>query len=427
MHELKSNSESENRPLTVAFETLGCKLNQAETELLARQLSDAGYCIRSPEEPADIYILNTCSVTHIADRKARHLIRMAHHRNPATRIVAVGCYAESAPDELAVIEGVDMVVGNKEKSDLPRLLQKYSSGIVDINIANQSHNRTRSFIKAQDGCNNFCTYCIVPLVRGREKSLAPEEVIKEIKSRVKDGYQEIVLTGTEIGRYSYGGLELNGLLRRILGETGIRRLRLSSLQPQEITGELINLWQDPRLCRHFHLSLQSGSDSVLKRMNRRYNTLEYSEKVNFLRSVIPEVAITTDVIVGFPCETAIEFQESYDYCERMKFSRMHIFSYSPRKGTAAAQMSGQITPSEKKMRSDKMLALAKNSLQNYHRRFLDTCQEVLFEQNSHGLWSGYTDTYIKVYAKSNIDLTNRLWRVKLTGIHKDGIQGEIIE
>jgi threonylcarbamoyladenosine tRNA methylthiotransferase MtaB len=426
-HELKSDYETENRPLTVAFETLGCKLNQAETELLSRKLSDAGYCICSPKEPTDIYILNTCSVTHIADRKARHLIRMAHHRNPRARIIVLGCYVESAPDELTEIEGVDLVLGNEAKSDLPRLLKKYNTKTVKTPAADLPQMRTRSFIKAQDGCNNFCTYCIVPLVRGREKSQPPDEVINEVQSRVNSGYQEIVLTGTEIGRYNHDSLGFTDLLRRILSETGVKRLRLSSLQPQEITRDLIQLWQDPRLCRHFHISLQSGSDTVLKRMNRRYNTAEYSNKVDYLRNNIPEVAITTDVIVGFPGETDAEFHESYDFCKNIKFSRMHIFSYSSRKGTAAAQMNGQIPPAVKKQRSDKMLALAKLSLQNNHERFLGSSQVVLFEQNSNSLWSGYTDTYIKVYAKSNIDLTNRLVRVKLTGIHKDGVQGEVIE
>ncbi len=330
-----------NNAVTVAMETLGCKLNQAETEHLARQLAEAGCKIVDPDEKADIYILNTCTVTHVADRKSRHLLRMAHRNNPHARIIALGCYAERAANELSKIEGVDMVAGNEAKLNLQQLLVDHGF-LKPCGMKSNSdhHNRTRSFIKAQDGCNNYCSYCIVPLVRGREKSLPPEQVIDEIKQRITDGYQEVVLTGTEIGRYQYGGMDLKGLLERILRDTDVRRLRLSSVQPQEISLELIRLWQNPRLCRHFHMSLQSGSDTVLQRMNRRYTSEDFSGAVGLIRSVIPDAAITTDIIVGFPGETDDEFQESYDFCRRMEFSRIHVFPYSPREGTGAAQNDG---------------------------------------------------------------------------------------
>ncbi len=291
---------------TVAVQTLGCKLNQAESERLVRQLAEEGYHITDSAGEADIYILNTCTVTHIADRKARHLLRKAHRENPQVRIIALGCYAKRAADELSGIEGVDIVAGNAVKLTLPQLLR--DKGILATGMkSNPVLNRTRSFIKTQDGCDHFCSYCIVPLVRGREKSVSPELVIGEVADRVSDGYQEVVLTGTEIGRYNAAGLDLAGLVEKILNCTSIQRLRLSSLQPMEITPKLIRLWQDPRLCRHFHLSLQSGSNTVLQRMNRQYTAQDFSGAVSLIRSEIPDAAITTDIIVGFPGETEAEF------------------------------------------------------------------------------------------------------------------------
>ena len=264
----------------------------------------SGYRIVNTEEEFDIYILNTCTVTHIADRKARHLLRMAHRRNPNAVLVAAGCYVEHAANDLLKIEGVKLAVGNKEKMNLPQLLKE--SGLVaadgyDFSAGYHCDNqRTRSFIRIQDGCNNFCSYCIVPYVRGREKSVPTEQVVKEINDKVSCGFKEVVLTGTEIGSYNYDGLNLNELIDIILKETSIERLRLSSLQPQEVTPALISLWKDKRLCPHFHLSLQSGSDSVLKRMRRLYTTDDYANAVSLIRSVAGDAAITTDIIVGFP-------------------------------------------------------------------------------------------------------------------------------
>ena len=409
----------------MALETLGCKLNQAETELVARQLAEAGCQVVGPDEKADIYILNTCTVTHVADRKARHLLRMAHRTNPQTHIVALGCLSERAAAELSGIDGVDFVVANDLKFSLPQLLAEKGYLISNPKLKTVHHNRTRSFIKAQDGCNNFCSYCIVPLVRGREKSLPPQQVIDEIQKRIADGYQEVILTGTEIGRYQFEGVDLEGLLERILKDTHVHRLRLSSVQPGEINPELIQLWKNPRLCRHFHISLQSGSDTVLHRMNRHYTTEVFSKVVGLIRSQIQDAAITTDTIVGFPGETEAEFQESYDFCRRMHFSRIHVFSYSPRQGTAAAEMREQIASPIKRQRSGKMLALAKASLQSFNRSFLGRTEMVLFEQCSDGWYSGLTDNYIKVYAKSDSDLTNQMVPVKLVELKGDGVKGEV--
>lgn len=409
----------------VALETLGCKLNQAETELLTEQFADAGYHLVSPTEGADVYILNTCTVTHIADRKARHLLRLAHRRNPAALLVATGCYAQRAPQELSQIEGVSFVVSNDEKPQLVRLLEE-SGGLSNPTQGPTIglHTRTRSFIKIQDGCDSFCAYCIVPLVRGREKSLPTDQIVAEVKHRTDDGYKEVVLTGTEIGSYNYDGVNLKGLLERILAQTEVTRLRLSSLQPQEISPEFIGLWCDDRLCRHFHLSLQSGSDSVLSRMKRRYSAGDYQRAVSTIRALMPEAAITTDVIVGFPGETDNEFEESYNFCWQMGFARIHVFPYSARQETQAARMPNQVGDKVKQERSERMLALAKESAQNFSQQFLGKTMSALWEKQTNGVWSGLTDNYIKVYTKSNEDLTNKLLPVKLVEVRGDGVWGE---
>ncbi len=410
----------------VTLDTLGCKLNQAETESLARQLAAAGYELVDSVEEADVYILNTCTVTHIADRKARNLLRQAHRRNSHIRLIAIGCYAERSHQELARIEGVDLVLGNDQKARvLDRLpaLGCFSSS----SSASQSrydYGRNRSFLKIQDGCDNFCSYCIVPLVRRRVESVSVEKVISEIGNRVADGVREVVLTGTEIGAYHSHGVNLTGLLKRVLTETGVTRLRLSSLQPQEIATELLELWKDRRLCPHFHLSLQSGSDSVLQRMKRRYTSADYQRAVTSIRKAVPDAAITTDVIAGFPGETDVEFEESYDFCRQTGFARIHVFPYSRRPGTEAAEMPNQVGGKVKKERVQKMLALAGESAHNFRQCFLGRTMPVLWEQKSGGVWSGYTGNYIKVYARSGEDLTNQLKPVKLESIYKDGVWGK---
>ena len=415
--------------IRVALDSLGCKLNQAETELLARQLAAAGYQLVSPVDEADVYILNTCTVTHIADSKSRHRLRLAHRRNPDAWLVATGCYAQRAPQELAQIEGVSLVLGNNEKPYLPQLLAEAGrignpvSVQEDSTINHYAGFRTRALVKVQDGCNSFCSYCIVPLVRGREKSLPVDQVVAEVRHRVAQGYKEVVLTGVKIGSFNYNGVNLNGLLEHILIETGVERLRLSSLQPQEISPELIGLWRDQRLCPHFHLSLQSGSHEVLSRMKRRYSLSDYEHSVSLIRTLLPEAAITTDVMVGFPGETAQEFEESYEFCRRMEFARIHVFSYSPRQGTQAARMPLQVGDKVKKERSQQMLSLARESAQNFSQRFLGRTMPVLFEQQSNGIWSGHTDNYIRVYTKTSHDLTNKLLPVKLVEVRNDGMWG----
>jgi threonylcarbamoyladenosine tRNA methylthiotransferase MtaB len=410
----------------VAFDSLGCKLNQAETESLARQLAGAGYELVPSADKADVYILNTCTVTHIADRKSRHLLRQVYRQNPDARLVAIGCYAERSPQELAQIDGVNLVIGNEQKPRLLRLLQESSCLDRPPSTRTGHYNngcRTRAFIKVQDGCQNFCSYCIVPLVRRREESLPADQIVAEVRQRVAEGGKEVVLTGTEIGSYRCDGVNLKGLLERILAETDITRLRLSSLQPQEISPELIRLWHDRRLCPHFHLSLQSGSDTVLGRMKRRYTTADYQRVVSLIREAVPEAAITTDVIVGFPGETEAKFQESYNFCHQAEFARIHVFPYSPRRETEAARMPHQVAEKVKKQRSQKMLVLAEESAQNFRRCFLGKTMPVLWEKQTGSIWSGLTGNYIKVYTESSEDLTNKLSPVKLENVWKDGVWG----
>ncbi len=412
--------------------SLGCKLNQAETELLSRQFAEAGHDLVASPGEADIYILNTCTVTHIADRKSRHLLRLAHRQNPHALLVATGCYAERAPGELAQIDGVKLVLGNGSKPYLRGLLEEsgyLGRPIVEQGVSTSSYRsfRTRAFVKVQDGCNSYCAYCIVPLVRGRERSLPVSEIVSEVGRRVAQGYREVVLTGVRVGSYHHDGTDLKGLLQRILTETSVERLRLSSLHPQEVTPELVSFFRDKRLCPHFHLCLQSGSDSVLKRMRRRYSIADYERAVSLIRANVPDVAITTDVMVGFPGETEGEFEESLSFCRKAGFARIHVFSYSRRGGTLASQLPDQVSDGVKKERSQRMLKLAEESARNFHRRFLGREMPVLFEQRSNGVWSGLTANYIKVYTRSSGDLTNRLVPVKPVALYKDGVGGEIIK
>ncbi len=400
--------------MKVALDTLGCKLNQAETEKLARQFLEAGYCLVPSENSADVYILNTCTVTSTADSKARRWLRLMHRRNPGARLVVTGCYAQRKPDELARIEGVSLVAGNNEKPHLLRLLQ--DTGCPVSPAAGSGYPRvlrTRTFINIQDGCNRSCSYCIVPSVRGQGKSRSAEDVIAEVKKRVDEGYQEVILTGTEIGAYR-NGISFTGLLGRILTETSVPRLRISSLQPQEISSELLDLWRDSRLCPHFHMALQSGSNRVLQSMRRRYSTADYERIACLIWDMVPDAAITTDIIVGFPGETEEEFVASYDLCRELHFARIHVFSYSSRPGTEASRMSGQISVKVKRERRWKMLALAERSADNFQKRFLGKVMLVLWETKSNGIWSGFTGNYIRAYTKSDDDLANKLMPVKLS-------------
>jgi threonylcarbamoyladenosine tRNA methylthiotransferase MtaB len=414
--------------MKVAINTLGCKLNQAESELLARKFADAGYSIVSGDG-ADIYVLNTCTVTHIADRKSRHLVRLWRKRNPQALIVATGCYAERAPQELAQV-GADLVVGNEEKMHLLEFPQVGPAPSAHCLVGQlvDGVSRVRSFIKIQDGCNDSCAYCIVPKVRGREHCLSVANVVNEVKSRVSAGYKEIVFTGTRIGDYRHNGVNLKELVEQVLAVTGVERLHLSSLQPQDISVELLRLWQDPRLCRHFHIALQSGSDSVLSRMRRHYSVDDYRHAVSLIRKIVPDVAMTTDIMVGFPGESIEEFEESYRFCKDTDFADMHVFSYSRRPGTPAARMREQVGDKLKKERSLWMLQLAKESARRFCERFLGRNMMVLWEKEvepgSH-IYSGLSHNYIRMFIGSSTSLTNQFRQVLTVRLYNQGLWGEV--
>jgi threonylcarbamoyladenosine tRNA methylthiotransferase MtaB len=414
----------------VALETLGCKLNQAETDSLARQLLSKGHQLAESAREADIYVLNTCTVTHVADRKARHLLRLAHRTNPRALIVAIGCYAQRAPEELGQLGVVGLILGNKQKGRLVEILENRNLRSKGARSPyKEYHSRTRSLIKIQEGCHSFCSFCIVPYIRGQERSLTLEKVIQQVKERVAAGYKEVTLTGTKIGAYRWNGenhSSLPHLIEHILQQTGIKRLRLSSLQPQDLTPELVRLWTDERLCPHLHLPLQSGSQAMLQRMNRPYSIADYERAVSLAREAIPDLAITTDILVGFPGEGEREFEESYRFCQKMGLAKIHVFPYSPRPGTAAARMPHQVDERMKKERSQQMLDLAQQSAQRLREQFLGRTMPVLCEGKSEpGVWSGLTANYLRVFIRSEQELTNRLLPVKLVAEHPQGFLGEL--
>ncbi len=407
-----------NNIVRVALQTVGCKLNQAESEQLGRRFLNAGYQVVPPDADPDIYLLNTCTVTHIADRKCRHLLRLAHRLHPKSLIVVTGCYAQRARDELSQIEGVALVVGNEDKVDLVELM----GDRIGTAQGESSPLHTRSPIKIQDGCNYPCSYCIVPKVRGRGQDVPPDQVLAEVRDRVIEGHKEVVLTGTQLGGYGDGGLE--GLVRRILLETEVSRLRLSSLQPGDLSPSFIQLWEDERLCRHLHLPLQSGSEAVLRRMRRLYSTADYERAVATARQAIADLALTTDIMVGFPGESDEEFEESYRFCERMGFANMHIFPYSARPGTLAAQMP-QVEARTKGRRVELMLKLARRSAQAFRKGFLGRTLTVLWEERKDGIWSGLSDNYIRVFAMSEDLLNNRLLPARMVTEHEAGLWGQL--
>ena len=396
---------------TVAIETLGCKLNQAESESIALQFAAMGYRLVSPSEAADIYILNTCTVTSTADRKSRYFLRLARRRNPHATIVAIGCYPERNAGEVGKLKCADITLGNDAKDDILSILdiaRSRKSGVrFDGDVL-----RTRSMVKIQEGCDHYCSYCIVPYVRGRERSRPADEIIAEIDARINIGFKEIVLTGTNIGAYKPG---FESLIKRILAETDVQRLRLSSLRPNDISEGLLELWNDARLCRHLHLPLQSGSDPTLKRMNRPYSIADYSSAVERIRKAIPYASITADIIIGFPGETDEEFEESYNFCRDMAFANLHVFSYSQRPGTAAATMPHQIDERIKKERSGKMLKLSRERVLHFGRQFSGEALPVLWETEiAPGVWDVLTDNYIRVMAHSDRPLKNEIIDARLS-------------
>lgn len=429
---------------SVALHNLGCKVNAYEMDFMQQMLQEKGYKIVSFDEAADIYIVNTCTVTNIADRKSRQMLHRAKKRNPDAVVVAVGCYVQTGQETLLKDAAVDLAVGNNRKKDLVEILESYLESrtvpVIDtIDIAHAPYEEmtlkttaehTRAYIKIQDGCNQFCSYCIIPYARGRVRSRLEEDILQEARAMAQAGYREIVLTGIHISSYGIdrGGSELGRLLEKLSGIEGLERIRLGSLEPGIVTEEFAAaIGALPKVCPHFHLSLQSGSDTVLRRMNRRYDTAGYLEAVETLRRHYGSPAITTDVIVGFPGETEEEFAQTEDFLKRVGFYEMHIFKYSRRQGTRAAAMEGQLTEAEKSVRSERLMTLEREMSRAYREEFLGKTETVLFEEiveiGGQAHWIGHTTRYLKAARKAEPgeDMQNHMVSGRLLSFLADDI------
>lgn len=422
----------------VALHNLGCKVNAYETEAMQEMLEHAGYEIVPFQEGADIYVINTCTVTNIADRKSRQMLHRARKMNPDAVVVAAGCYVQAQAEKQVIDPCIDIVLGNNKKQDLLTALQAYEEAhgdlreVIDINHTKEYENlhltkqgeHTRAYIKVQDGCNQFCSYCIIPYARGRVRSRAKEDVVAEVTDLAKNGYQEVVLTGIHLSSY---GIDfenednLLSLIRAVHEIEGIKRIRLGSLEPRIITEEFVQaIAALPKMCPHFHLSLQSGCNETLKRMNRRYTSEEFYEKCEILRKYFEKPALTTDVIVGFPQETEGEFETTYEFLKKICFYETHIFKYSKREGTKAAVMQGQIPEQIKAKRSARLIELGEKNRRAYEESFLGKTVEVLVEEksdvNGKEMWTGHTKEYMKIALESEKNLQNCILNVQI----KDG-------
>ncbi|MBP1760530.1 MAG: yqeV [Firmicutes bacterium] len=430
----------------IAFHTLGCKVNQVETEGLIEDFISRGYELVDFDDKADIYVINSCTVTHVSDRKSRAMIRRAVRRNPDALVVATGCVAQVDAEQLAAIEGVNLVVGNRDKENLAAVIEDYllrgHSGreimVSPISRENKPqeilysyhHQRTRAFVKIQDGCQSFCSYCIVPMARGPVRSKAPEVVLHEIGQLVQLGYKEIVLTGIHTGFYGTDipDWDLTRLTAAILDQIkGQYRIRLSSIEPLELDEKLLTiLAADRRMCRHLHIPLQSGSNAVLKAMGRRYDRDYYKQLVNGAAARIPGLAFTADVMVGFPGETEQDFQDTYDLIAELPLSDLHVFKYSIRKGTKAALMSSQVPEQEKNQRSEKLLALAQKKKLEFAKKFIGQRFNLLVEEKSgKDKYIGLTDNYLEVVVQSDQDLCGQSVEVEIVSADPKDIIGNI--
>ncbi|MBS7009423.1 tRNA (N(6)-L-threonylcarbamoyladenosine(37)-C(2))-methylthiotransferase MtaB [Anaerostipes sp.] len=425
-----------------AIVTLGCKVNQYESDAMFDMLTSAGAEIVSPKEGADVYIVNTCSVTNIAERKSRQMLHRAKKLNPDTVVAAVGCYAQVGKEELEKDPLIDLIIGNNKKKDLISILETYfkdrrqDSEVVDLSSGSEyealhvSHlnEHTRAYIKVQDGCNQFCSYCIIPYARGRVRSRLMEDILKEIRELTENGCREFVITGIHVCSYGTDlkeGKELIDLLEEIGKISEVKRIRLGSLEPGIITEESVKRLQNiSQFCPHFHLSLQSGCDETLKRMNRKYTTEEIREKIKILRDAFDQPALTTDIIVGFPGETEEEFEITRKFLEEINLYEMHVFKYSKRKGTRAAVMEHQVSSQEKARRSSILIAMNDAHKLAFEQGQTGTDREVLIEEklkhSGENLYVGHTKEYVKVAVESKEPLENQIVKVHLTGVSGDG-------
>ncbi|MGB7606029.1 MAG: tRNA (N(6)-L-threonylcarbamoyladenosine(37)-C(2))-methylthiotransferase MtaB [Lutisporaceae bacterium] len=429
----------------VAFYTLGCKVNQYETEAMIEAFETAGYETVEYEEYADVYIINTCTVTNMGERKSKQIIRRALDNNHDAFIAVVGCYSQIAPDKVIEIPGVKLVVGTKERVRIVELVEYAMDKEEKINMVSDImevrefeemsirnyKSRTRAFLKIQEGCDQYCSYCIIPYARGHIRSRKPESIIEEVKILAQNGFKEIVITGIHVASYGrdLGGTSLIDIIERVHQVDGIERIRMSSVEPKTLNEEFITrLSKLPKICRHFHLSLQSGCNETLKRMNRKYTTEEYLLVVKHIRETFIDVAITTDLIVGFPGETVEEFKRTVDFVKEIGFSSIHVFKFSPREGTPAAKYIEQVAAREKDRRSRIITEIARESEAAFYNKFLNKKMDVLFEpkmRESDNSYEGHTDNYIRVIAQSNEDIKGKIISVKLISVKDDYLEGII--
>jgi threonylcarbamoyladenosine tRNA methylthiotransferase MtaB len=426
--------------MRIHVSSLGCKLNQNEMDTLVAELARQRHQVVATPAEADLCVLNTCAVTHVAAQKSRQALRRLNRQNPKASLVATGCYAEIAPDDLHKLPGVELIAGNQEKERLGALLADRETGSGTIGSVPHSavplpHSRTRALVKIQDGCDNACTYCIIHVARGQQRSRPADQILAEVRDLLRRDRQEVVLTGVHIGAYGQDrhgeptGLDLWGLVGRILAETDVPRLRLSSIEPWDLTEQAFRQWADPRLCRHLHLPLQSGCDHTLHRMARRYTTAQFAALVAAARAAIPDLAVTSDVIVGFPGETEAHFAQSLAFVQALDLARLHVFPYSRRTGTPADQMPDQVPPQVKTERAKAMRAVAASSERSFQQQFIGRTMEVLWEgsqpQDDGSMWSGLTDNYLRVYTCDAADLANTITPTCLLTHTRGGLKGVI--
>lgn len=423
--------------------TLGCRLNQGESEQLARDFVARGYRVLPEESPADVYVVNTCTVTHVADRKSRQLIRRARRLNPDGIVVVTGCYPSVAEEEVRSLGLADLVLPNVQKPVLAatadRLLrQRRAFEVMDcteaatgvVLSATDGPQRARAFLKVQDGCNDRCTYCIIPRARGRSRSLPPDEVVAKVRARLAEGYPEVVLSGITMNMYGHDLeelIDLGGLIRSILAETPVPRLSLSSLEPNRFKPGWLDLWSDPRLSRHLHLALQSGSDAVLRAMKRRYRRHHYREVVAAVRRAIPDCSLTTDVIVGFPGETDQDFRQTCDFVQEQQLSAIHVFPYSPRPGTPAATFPDPVPQLVKAQRVQELIALGERLRRRFQESLVGTTQTVLWEQWRDGVWNGRTGHQVVARTASCLPRQHAFSRVRVEGSTDEGLWVNLLD
>ncbi len=429
---------------TVAFCTLGCKVNQYESEAVLEQFLARDYVEVDFSQKADVYVINTCTVTHLSDRKSRQMIRRVKQLNPNGVLVAMGCYVQTNQQAVLDIPEVDILIGTSERKDVPAAVARFVENKERINLVHdktdtcfeslhidgsgQAH--TRAYLKVQDGCNQFCSYCIIPYARGRIRSRSIEDSVKEAKRLVNAGFCELVVTGIHLaswGKDNESGSLLD-LIKALQNIEGLRRIRIGSLEPTLITPEFAEeIARMDKVCHHFHLSLQSGCDETLKRMNRKYSAAEYMQSVSYLRSVMSDVAVTTDIMVGFPGETETEFAESYAFMKKLHLADAHVFKYSPRAGTVAAKMTNQIAPQVKEERSRKLIELTNQYQTEFAEKFLNMVVDVLFEQEvKPGVFEGKTGNYLTVQMASKTDVSGQLLQVELCENHGSVLLGKLV-